>query len=395
MASKLTTTFVLFTTACITSAIGTWLMQWASRRAFAPTFSRKYDIVPLMVTEDSVVLRSSRRTTAPGTFGLHILGGEEPAVVGEILYETKGEVSRRLIHRPTALSSGSRCLWSGITTSSPEHPYIDDVVTTSLGPAPAWIVNPGNARWAIHVHGHGSDRRQTLRGVATATALGMTSLVMSFRNDGEGPASPDSRSHLGESEWMDLEDALDFAASRGATQCIVFGWSLGATMAVNTLHRSRLAHMIKGLVLVSPVLSWLDVLRANARHQRLPGFMGAMVAHVAAIRGLNWLAGLDEPLRISASDNARFTNPIEVPALILHSRNDWSVPIQSSRHFAESHGHLVELIEFNCSGHTQEWNSEPVMWDLAVRRWYGKLVQPNTAREEAARTATVTLDGVE
>ena len=393
MASKLTTAIVL-TAASTTFAIAGVLL-WASRQTFAPNFTRRYDIVPIMVTQDEIVLQPNWRTTAPGTFGLHILGSDEPAVVGDVISRTEHQVKRRLIHRPRALTSQARCSWSGITATAPDRPYFEVKLDTSLGQAPAWVVNPGSSTWAIHVHGQGSDRRQTLRGVETATAIGMTSLVVSYRNDGEAPASLDSRSHLGETEWWDLEEALRFVANQGGTGCVVFGWSLGATIAVHALQRSNLSDMIKGLVMVSPVLSWEEVLRANALHQGWPRVLGSVVARVVSLKGLKWLAGLDEPVDIRQADAARFMGPFDVPALILHNRNDWSVPIEVSRRFAESHQHQIDLVEFDCIGHTQEWNSDPVMWDTAVRRWYGKLFQPDTVMEKAAGTATGLSDGVE
>jgi pimeloyl-ACP methyl ester carboxylesterase len=156
----------------------------------------------------------------------------------------------------------------------------------------------------------------------------------------------------------------------------VFGWSLGATIALNTLQRSSLGTMIKGIVMVAPVLSWEEVLRANACHQGFPRLLGSLAARLLASQGLSRLAGLDTPLKVLESDRARFAGELNIPVLIIHNRNDWSVPIDTSIHFAHNRKARVELVQFNCSGHTQEWNSDRVGWDLAVRRWYGRLFQP-------------------
>ncbi|WP_409017382.1 alpha/beta hydrolase family protein [Arthrobacter sp. MP_2.3] len=214
--------------------------------------------------------------------------------------------------------------------------------------------------------------------------MGLSSLVVSFRNDGEGPRSRDARSHLGESEWRDLEAALRFVAERGGSECVVFGWSLGATIALNTVQRSSLAEMIKGLVMVSPVLVWEDVMRANARHQRCPQLLGSLVARLLALNGFSRLAGLEGPLEVRSPDLARFRGALSIPVLILHSRNDWSVPFETSARFAQAHKDRIELVEFDCPGHTQEWNSDPVGWDLAVRRWYEIWFPSGQAEEQAA-----------
>jgi pimeloyl-ACP methyl ester carboxylesterase len=163
---------------------------------------------------------------------------------------------------------------------------------------------------------------------------------------------------------------------RGGRECVVFGWSMGATIALNTLQRSPLGPMIKGIAMVAPVLSWEEVLRANACHQRLPRPLGSLAARLLASRGFCRLAGLDTPLKVLESDRGRFAGGLNIPVLIIHNRNDWSVPIETSIHFAHTLKDRVELVEFNCSGHTQEWNSDRVGWDLAVRRWYGRLFQP-------------------
>ncbi|MBU8867873.1 lysophospholipase [Paenarthrobacter sp. MMS21-TAE1-1] len=271
--------------------------------------------------------------------------------------------------------------------STPDSPFRDVKISTSLGPAPAWLVENDSNGWAIHVHGQGSDRSQTLRGVTSATALGLNSLIVSYRNDGDGPRSTDGLSHLGESEWHDLEGALHFVAERGATRCIIFGWSLGATIALNVLQRSGLSSLVTGIVMVSPVLSWQAVLRANANHQGWPRILGTYVTSLLGLKGISRAAGLSEPLRIRKADAARLSTPLRTPVLILHNKNDWSVPFQISREFAQRQGPRVELVEFDCSGHTQEWNSDPIGWDLAVRRWYGGFLQPERAGDKAEATA--------
>jgi pimeloyl-ACP methyl ester carboxylesterase len=364
---------------------------WAARQVTSATYRRRYEIAPLAISDDTIEFPATRHTLASGRFGLHLSTGGPPAVIGPVISTRDGKVARRLLHRPADLSLESRGRWSGIVSVDPSSAAADVVATfvetfveTTLGPAPAWMIDRGTDRWAIHVHGQGSARAQTLRGVETASRMGLSSLVVSYRNDGEGPRSRDGRSHLGESEWRDLEAALRFVAERGGTECVVFGWSLGATMALNTVQRSSLAVMIKGLVMVSPVLVWEDVMRANARHQRCPQLLGSLVARLLALNGFSRLVGLEGPLEVRSTDLARFRGALSTPVLILHNRNDGSVPFETSARFAQAHKDRIELVEFDCSGHTQEWNSDPGGWDLAVRRWYENWFPPGQAEEQAA-----------
>lgn len=355
-------------------AAGTLIIAiWAARQATSAAYRRRYDITPLAISETEIEFPVTRRTMAPGRFGLQMPGCGAPAVIGPVISIRDGRVIRRLLYRPASLSVESRGRWSGIVATDPmsmDADVTDTFVETPLGPAPAWMMDRGTDCWVIHVHGQGSTRAQTLRGVPTASRLGLSSLVVSYRNDGEGPYSKDARSHLGESEWHDLEAALHFVAERGGTKCLVFGWSLGATMALNTVQRSPLAEMITGLVMVSPVLVWEDVLRANARHQRCPQLLGSLIARLLALNSFSRLVGLDGPLDVRRTDRARTSSAPSIPVLILHNRNDWSVPFETSDRLARIHEQQIELVGFDCLGHTQEWNSDPVGWDLAVRRWY-------------------------
>jgi pimeloyl-ACP methyl ester carboxylesterase len=360
---------------------------WAARQATSATSRRRYGIVPLAISDNEIELPATRQTLAPGEFGLQLSTGGPPATVGPVISTSEGKVLRRLIHRPAGLSLESRGRWSGIVSVDPSSVAADVIevsVETALGPAPAWLIDRRTDRWAIHVHGQGSARAQTLRGVESASRLGLSSLVISYRNDGEGPRSGDARSHLGESEWRDVEAALQFVAKRGGTECVVFGWSLGATMALNTVQRSPLAGMIKGLIMVSPVLIWEHVLRANARHQHCPQAVGSLVARLLALSPFSRLAGLEGPLDVRGADRARFQGDLSIPVLILHNKNDWSVPFETSARFAQARKDRVELVEFDCSGHTQEWNSDPVWWNLAVRRWYESWFRPGPTGEQAA-----------
>src|SRR5690606_36395443 len=69
-------------------------------------------------------------------------------------------------------------------------------------------VLPGAGVWAIMVHGRGAKRAEGIRAIGSARALGMTSLLISYRNDGDAPAAGDGRYGLGTTEWRDVEAAV-------------------------------------------------------------------------------------------------------------------------------------------------------------------------------------------
>ena len=110
----------------------------------------------------------------------------------------------------------------------------------------------------MQVHGRGTTRSEALRAVPVFHALGITSLVVSYRNDGEAPRSRTGTYALGATEWRDVDAAIGFARRRGARRVIVMGWSMGGAialqLALNSAHRDAIA----GLVLDSPVIDWRD-----------------------------------------------------------------------------------------------------------------------------------------
>ncbi|MFC8041533.1 alpha/beta hydrolase family protein [Paenarthrobacter sp. NPDC057355] len=365
----------------ISSALGAALIAalagivYALRLASASSYERKFDIFPVTLTEKSITLPSTKRTLSQGTFGLHLKGGGDPAIVGAVIRTEGGTVCRELLRSPTRFEANSAGNWSGVLDATPgKHlgPSEQVIVPTAYGPAPAWLVNQGTKNWAIHVHGHGSTRAQTLRGVNVASQLGLSSLVISYRNDAEGPAVGTGRHRFGETEWEDLEAALAFAKDLGAERCVIFGWSMGAALTLRLIHKSRMKELIIGVVLVAPVLSWREVLKANASHRGYPSALGRMVYSLLHTRLGSRVAGLGSPLDIRTFETELARTPMITPTLILHSRSDPYVPYASSLRFAETHV-AAKLVTFDCPGHTQEWNAEPIRWEAEVRDWYKKL----------------------
>ncbi len=56
---------------------------------------------------------------------------------------------------------------------------------------------------------------------------GYTSLVVSYRNDGDAPNSDDHRYALGDREWQDVSSAIEYAFEHGAERIVLLGYSMG------------------------------------------------------------------------------------------------------------------------------------------------------------------------
>ena len=263
--------------------------------------------------------------------------------------------------------------FSGWYYQRPEElhlPFTPELVGSALGPCPAWLFPAGDGDvWVIQVHGRGAARAECLRAVPVFHALGITSLVVSYRNDGEAPRSRSGRYMLGATEWRDVDAALGFARRRGAKRVIVMGWSMGGAislqLALNSAHRD----LIVGLILDSPVVDWRIVLDYQARLVKLP----APVTRLAiTILGADWataLTGAGAAIPFRRLDVLARSAELHHPILILHSDDDGFVPSDASHDLVVARPDIVELDVFSVARHTKLWNYDQERWTSRITRW--------------------------
>ncbi len=351
------------------SAAG-WACLRIARGLVTPAATRRERIRIVAAGADTVTLRADRDTLVPGVFSLYWRNRTGHARIGTVLaHDAKARTVTRSVEKVYGgrLEAGTVGYWSGYVYPDPGAaglPYEDVLLP---GPAPAWLI-PGASptSWVIHVHGLGGRRATGLRTAPFFHRQGFTQLLISFRGDGDAPATADGKHHLGVTELADVEAALQYAAEQGATSVILSGWSMGATMALAAAQTAAQRGIVSGLVLTAPVLDWHRTLIANTAALRLP----AILAHGAlgVLRGpLHRLVGLRQPLDLRALGLA--ASPPPVPVLILHSMGDASTPVRVSEDYAARFPEKVVLVRFPASRHTQEWNSQPALWEDSVDRW--------------------------
>ncbi|MET4144824.1 alpha/beta fold hydrolase [Arthrobacter sp. UYCo732] len=355
-----------------------------AREVVVPKAQRSEDLEILRVFRDAdetlmVELPASARTTAPGRYSIWFSNGTGHACIGEIVSTDAGAgtVARRVERVDSGdLGTAKAGIWSGYVYPTPHPlglPYSDIEIPIENGIAPAWKFiskDAGDAStWAIHIHGLGGSKAGALRGVPVADRLGYTSLVVSFRNDRDAPASRDGRYHLGQSEWRDVEAAVSYAVGQGARQIVLFGWSLGASIALQLAASSEFRDLISRIVLNAPVIDWNSTLMANARSSMLPGWVARLGLQMLGSSGTRWITGLDAPLSFHTLDFLARADELSVPILVIHNEGDRSTPFAISREFVTRRPELATLFTFPSAEHTQEWNSDPDGWDAAVENW--------------------------
>lgn len=347
-----------------------------ARRLTTPAGGRRYDLTIRGVDDSGerpiVALDHTPQTAAPGRYCLLLENGGWGQLSSEVEDLGPGLVGRGVVGEPrSGLHVGDRASWSGIYFSSPEDAGLeasDVAISTDAGPAPAWLIRPEtvpSTTWAIHIHGLGSPRTGTLRGVQVAAETGLTSLVVTYRNDGEGPTTGSGRSTLGATEVDDVRAAVHYALAHGASGVILFGWSMGAAIALQLAADPGLRGIVAGLILESPVLDWVSTIKANCKRSGLPAWTGALAVPWLDNRQLSRIIGLGAPVGLRCFDWVSRAEELAAPTLILHGSADTSSSIGVAARLRDRRPDLVHLERFDAD-HTMTWNSDPERWRASV-----------------------------
>jgi alpha-beta hydrolase superfamily lysophospholipase len=347
----------------------------------------KYPETALSVREGEVRLVPSRWTMQPGTWGLRWSGGV--AVVGSPVADPAPEspvsdangspvdtgmapVRRPLLAltgpipppgTPVAMDAGPYDLPSDLGLAAKTV-----WVPTPLGDCPAWLVPATGSTWVVAVHGRGADRRECLRVLPVLHRLGHPVLAISYRNDGDAPASPDGYYHLGDTEWLDLAAAVAYARRHGADELVLYGWSMGAAITAAYLDRAPAVSAewsadvaaVRAVVWDSPLLDWYATLRQQASLRRLPPGLTSLATLVT-----RWRIGID----FERFNLVRRPPLVRPPTLVFHGDSDTMVPVGPSRALAAAAERLrwrLRYMEVAGAEHTAPWNVDPAGYESAV-----------------------------
>jgi predicted alpha/beta-fold hydrolase len=289
-----------------------------------------------------------------------ITGADGQAIVGPILSSDTETVTRELIHS-TGVLSNSKVAWNttvygGALRNYLELPINDVRIPGVLGDMPAWFVPGKHNTWAILVHGATGTREQGLRSFQTLADLSLPILSITYRNDEGAPASSNGLSHLGDTEWQDLEASVKYALAQGAQHILLYGWSLGGTIVETFLDRSSYRSSIQATVLDSPILNWSATLDALAKKNSLPSFIARVTEKVISMRiGVHFNA-LNQ---VGQGQN-------QILTLLFHGISDTTAPIMVSDTFASTHSNIT-YHRIPEAEHTQCWNANPQVYETELR----------------------------
>lgn len=314
---------------------------------------------------------------AGGTIGLRGQGADRPGVWGLAGPEGYGQVSAVRHREPHGVERGFVLFGGAVEIGQsavmdhfayPHDPTVlglpvEEVTYRSpLGDLPAWWWPAGGDVWAIVVHGRNSRRHEALRVVPTLHGLGIDTLAIAYRNDADAPPSPDGHSHLGATEWEDVEGAVRFALARGARVVVPIGFSMGGGCVMHLLRRSQLVSHIAAAVLEAPVLDWGPVIRNAAVQRGLPaGVLPLLLPLSMALARLR--AGIDW----GAMRHLEDADSLELPKLLIHGVDDATVPVAMADALAAARPDIVTYLRVEGAGHVRAWNRDPGRYEAALR----------------------------
>ncbi|MFT4281086.1 alpha/beta hydrolase family protein [Microbacterium sp.] len=332
-------------------------------------------IVDVDVAAQTITLSKTADTVLPGRYGLFTAGTADYVKVGSVLSDDESTVTRKLL---THIGPDSRlaadAAFSGWYFDHPEQlhlPFESELVGAAVGPCPAWVfpsAQPSDT-WVIQVHGRGTTRAECLRAVPLFHGLGITSMLVSYRNDGSAPRSRSGAYALGATEWRDVDAAIGVARKRGARRIIVMGWSMGGAIALQVALNSAHRDLLAGIVLESPVIDWRRVLSYQARQLGLPAGVAGLA--IGAL-GTDWatpLTGTEARIPFERLDAVARAGELRHPVLILHSDDDGFVPPDASYDLVAARPDLVEMQTFCVARHTKLWNYDQDRWSRSITAW--------------------------
>lgn len=355
--------------------------SYFARRVVTPEQDKADDAVVLEVDQDveppRVTFLADAAATVPGRYGLW-LPGDGHARIGQVLeHDADGKrVTRELLALDRGAMEPGGARWNGAYYLGPPDaalgvPCEHVSVPGELGDLPAWLVRPAapGGTWAVLVHGRAALRDEAIRALPVLHDLGITSLVVSYRNDADAPPSLDGRYGLGLHEWRDVDAAMAYAMAAGAERLVLFGWSMGAATVLQTLDRSHGAHHVRRVVLDGPVVDWGDVLRHQATINRLPTPIARLGGALLGGSLGRHTIGVREPLDLGLTDWVTRADRLRHPMLIIHSEDDDYVPFGPSQALARARPDLVTFVRWQTAQHCREWNTEPERWEQTVRSY--------------------------
>ncbi len=369
--------------AIVVLGIGVALSWHFSSKVVVPDHSDfAEDVSVEAVHPRTILLEDTEESRRPGVYGLDWQAGH--AIVGAVIGNDRGTVTRTLRGVSGYLVPGTQVaidskVWRGDPMQALGMPFTEVEVPGELGRMPAWRVGPRAPTWAILVHGINDDPEVGLRVLPELSRSGLTSLLITYREDLGAPPSPDGLHHMGLTEWHDLEAAARYALSHGARRLVLIGYSMGGSLVTQFMQHSPLAGRVAGLVLDAPALDWRRIISFEASEMGLPDI---------AARPVEWAIGARIDADWDDLDALAHPEALRLPILLFHGTEDQVVPIATSEDLAEELPRWVSFHPAPEADHMEAWNVNPKLYERRLGAFLWRIGAAAKIKSRAAASSS-------
>ncbi len=254
---------------------------------------------------------------------------------------------------------GDRVWLSGWLGEQPSDFGLKDVSEISMPNGTSAYFSAGDDNWVIHVHGRNASRAETLRNFATIDGLGFSQLSIALESDPPPAGLGEARSHLGTTEWKQVESAIRFAYQRGSKRIVLFGFSLGAMITGECLRRSSLGQTVAAVVFDSPLIDFESTLNLQAIKAGQKNDFGSYgLRMIQSSRVFRFLG-------LGLESIPSLVRPLGRPALILYSETDGYVSMELIPKM-RSLNPQAEFVNFQGGRHCRLYNQDPDGYNKAL-----------------------------
>jgi alpha-beta hydrolase superfamily lysophospholipase len=257
---------------------------------------------------------------------------------------------------------------SGWLGDEPEHFDLQGGTFIALSNGTRAFQDLGNSkRWVIHVHGRKATYAETVRNFEQFKEFGYNQLAISHETDAKPFGLGQGISHLGDTEWQQVQIAVEYAKSQGAESVLLFGWSLGGLFVNEYLDRVSEAKIISGVILDSPLLDYRSTLQLQAGRAGLERSIVDLIMRIITRSRLLRLLGFKN-VNIAALSALLHPRRHQVPTLLLHSSNDGYIAMNGVYRYQELNP-KTRLVEIPGARHCRLFNEDQAKYQEAIRRF--------------------------
>jgi len=202
-----------------------------------------------------------------------------------------------------------------------------------------WFVPAPNAEFTVlYCHGNGGNMMYFLDTVNSLNSLGLNCFVFDYRGYGSSQGRPSENG-----TYMDVRAAYRWLTKKKGVapqQIIIFGWSLGGSVAAYLASKSRSA----GLVIEGAFTSYADV--GSKYYPYMP---------------VRWFARFNYP-------TIDYVRKVTCPVLVIHSRDDEAVPFEFGLALYDAANEPKEFIELR-GDHNEAFLISSETYKKAWTKW--------------------------